>query len=496
MTVGGLRVEDAMQPAARARVASMIRQRLLRVGLTETVREWVAACVGETDEREHRRLVQLATFAARVENQGPVEPQRFIELVEQTDVPDEAAAPIQVMNIHQSKGLEFDFVVLGELDGRFGSSRSPLAAFDRPDDGSPPQRVIRWIWEARRSALPAELAAIFDAQKQREGVEALCLLYVAMTRARRGLTCVVEAPRKGASKVSWAKLLQEALVPEGADASEAATEALEPASQAEVLVALGDREATLMAMATPKMGQSASMAVSAAMASVREHLPPAEPTEFDLSTARTLTAPPSADSEEDPAAALRIDPILRHEAIDRGTALHVCFAVVKWLGEFVLDEAGLLANLAMALPRRNASWLLERVAEFRAMLEAPGIREALARRAAPSPQVEVLREAAFLRLTPEGVQRGTIDRLVLWRHQEAPSGPPIAAEIVDFKTGRSGLRDPERLEAWLAERTASYRGQLRAYAEAVVEQWRVPPEAIETTLVFVDEGVARRVRLR
>ena len=48
----------------------------------------------------------------------PYEAGDFIEMVSATKVEDPSAADVRVMNIHQSKGLQFDIVVLPELDGR------------------------------------------------------------------------------------------------------------------------------------------------------------------------------------------------------------------------------------------------------------------------------------------------------------------------------------------------------------------------------------------
>ena len=516
---GGLAPADVASGPARGRVAAAIRHRILRVGLAEAIRSWVADIAAATDERERRRLVQLAMLAARAETQGPVGIAAFIELVERVGVPDEAAAPIQVMNVHQSKGLEFDLVVLAELDKGLVVG-SPVAAFDRPDDGSAPTRVVRWVPAKARASLPVELTALFTEQRQREAMEALCLLYVAMTRAKRGLVMVVDASAKGRSRASWAALVRERLAVEvdagsdigaegGAHASPASGAPVGDAASEAVLARRGDREGTLgfLRRMTGTAGQDAAEVRTVGSAAgqvplVGQALPAAPasvvvPGAASGSGGRTMVAPPSTEAVGDPAAPLRVDLAVRRDAADRGVAVHACFACVEWLEGFAMSDEALTevvgaAMRAAGVDGRSSTWCAERVREFRAMLARPQVaavlRDGLDR--------EVRRERPFLRLTANGVQRGVIDRLVLSRGA-APDGGDggscVSAEIVDFKTGRCPSRDPAQVQAYLAERVRGYAGQMRAYAEAVAEDWRIPRERVVTTLAFVDEDAVVRM---
>jgi len=480
---GGISREDVFSSAARGRVAAAIRQRVLRVGLPEAIRTWVSECAEACDERQRRRLIQLARLAARVESRAPADLNRFVEIVERVAIPDESADPIQVMTIHQSKGLEFDLVVLAELDQAFARGTF-AAAFDRPADGSPPTRVVRWVDQKRRAALPESVAEVFDDQRQREGLESLCLLYVAMTRARRGLVCVVDGPRSHKPRESWAALLRERLCPREPSSEDAAGSASE-CDEAGVLARIGDRGATLNALCTAEATQAARAHVA------DEQVPAPTPgvaVESPFGRA-LLAAPASAERDaEDSASLLGIDLAARREATDRGTALHLCLSKVRWIEEFERGgEEGdqtLLTALRAALPGRPAAWCQERVREFQALLKVPEIRAVLSR-GNPSQPRRVLCEATFLRLTDEGVQRGVIDRLVLIG--EGSSGAPLEAEVVDFKTGRSPQRDPQAVQEWIEGRAAGYRGQLEAYIDAVASEWRVPRHAIRAPLVFGGE---------
>ena len=86
---------------------------------------------------------------------------------------------ISVMTIHRAKGLEFDTVLLPELSEKFIRSVSPKT-MNWAENGS--VKTMPFIGEALRSIDPRFVAAD-EAMQRAEYGEALCLLYVALTRA-------------------------------------------------------------------------------------------------------------------------------------------------------------------------------------------------------------------------------------------------------------------------------------------------------------------------
>lgn len=100
-------------------------------------------------------------------------------------------AAVQVMTIHKSKGLGFDVVVLPHI----------------PDDVTPATQkfvVARdngWISETPPSWARNLIPEMRDAEKRwgaSQRYEAICTLYVAFTRAKRGLYVMVKKPAKDA----------------------------------------------------------------------------------------------------------------------------------------------------------------------------------------------------------------------------------------------------------------------------------------------------------
>ncbi|TAG08976.1 MAG: hypothetical protein EAZ42_08600 [Verrucomicrobia bacterium] len=111
------------------------------------------------------------------------------------------SATIQVMTIHKSKGLGFDVVIIPQVpkekipnSGHFEFALSDACICD-----APPQ----WV----RKMTP-EIKSLEEAWEKKQGYEAMCLLYVAITRAKRGLYLFLEKPAKAddadkATLVNW-----------------------------------------------------------------------------------------------------------------------------------------------------------------------------------------------------------------------------------------------------------------------------------------------------
>ena len=90
---------------------------------------------------------------------------------------------IKVMTIHRSKGLGFDYVVLPlyEHDSLNAESNGPLVGdgWVLPDPGAKVAKAV------------GGLEAAYRLRKDRAEQEALCTYYVAMTRAKRGMTIIL-----------------------------------------------------------------------------------------------------------------------------------------------------------------------------------------------------------------------------------------------------------------------------------------------------------------
>ncbi len=121
---------------------------------------------------------------------------RWLEALEIPQAPGTAA--VQVMTIHKSKGLGFDMVVLPATD----DTQVPDLGDFRVARGEGPwvlETPARWV----REMVPA-LAAAEQTWADDQRYEAMCVLYVALTRAKRGLYVLLpEVPATRKDAQSW-----------------------------------------------------------------------------------------------------------------------------------------------------------------------------------------------------------------------------------------------------------------------------------------------------
>jgi ATP-dependent helicase/nuclease subunit A len=201
---------------ASAKAAANIRRRLLDEGLGATVADWAERLSPHLGEREQDRLRQLVEFAFVQDAAATLRPSEFADLVGRMVFEDPAAAQVRVMTIHQSKGLEFDVVVLPELDEKLvGQTPSSVAWASEP--GGMIDGVVRYVDKSVQALLPAKVRDAFEERVVKESREALCLLYVALTRAAHALL-VVNAPsptNERSLPLTLAGVLRGAVGPQG-----------------------------------------------------------------------------------------------------------------------------------------------------------------------------------------------------------------------------------------------------------------------------------------
>ena len=98
---------------------------------------------------------------------------------------------IKIITIHRSKGLGFDYVILPlyEHDALTKEANGPLIGDDwiLPDPGAKAARIVGGLGDA------------YALRKNRAELEALCTYYVAMTRAKIGMTIICRPPAKTAN---------------------------------------------------------------------------------------------------------------------------------------------------------------------------------------------------------------------------------------------------------------------------------------------------------
>jgi len=424
-------------------------------------------------------LMQLVELAYAYESQASVRTDDFIALVRQKRIQDPGAADIRVMSVHQSKGLQFDIVVLPELDVKMGG-QPPQIVVDRPSPVEEIDRVCRYVSQSQQMLLPQAFQEMFAAGKRQLIEESLCVLYVAMTRAIHAMHIIVAPSRVNEKTIpdTWAGVLRAALS-EGKSA--------EPQT---LLYEHGDSQwfTKLKTTATPKPmpGEEQPQIIRLAECSRQA------PRGLDRRSPSQLEGGPRIDL----ARQLRLD---ASPQLDRGTLLHAWFQQIEWLDDGRPEE-DTLRRIA-AEPRYRGLNVDELLKVFYASLENPAIRQALSRSTYQKPAVaaqnclihapdgssqwrwQVWRERPFAVRQDNTILNGSIDRLTALY-----DGPRIvAADVMDFKSDALPSDNPQAVAA----RVEFYRPQLEAYRLAVAKLCRLAPEQISLRLLFITGGFER-----
>ncbi|MBX9654607.1 hypothetical protein K2Y11_13410 [bacterium] len=161
-------------------------------------------------------LEQLIEQAIEYEDDGSLRPSAFVRHVEMTKVEDPSRSTIRVMTVHQSKGLEFDIVVLPELDKPL-RGQPPRFVVDRKDPTSPIDAICRYTNQEEQRLLPEKFRKIFEGHKEADYIESLCILYVALTRAIHSLHMIIAPGKPNEKKLpaTFSGVVRGAVCPSG-----------------------------------------------------------------------------------------------------------------------------------------------------------------------------------------------------------------------------------------------------------------------------------------
>lgn len=456
--------------------AQRLRLQLFQQGFGAFVQHCATLLEPSCDASEFRRLRQLGTLAEQYDAIAPaVRTQEFIEFVERQRVHEPSDARVRVMTIHQSKGLQFDTVILCECDRPL--TKPPQMLTWIPEPGAPPAAVALSRSQQLRDLFPEKLLQAWQQTHARALNEALCLLYVAVTRAVSGLHIIIR-PRlaKSAEKQppkTFAGLLRAALADGAAPDPET------------VLFAHGDPDWFRSIPSKPAPANSSNVATIPRQIRFVEH-----------KSRRRL--PRVTPSQHRSAHDVRLRDVLHvgpTPARQRGTLIHAWMEQIEWLDDGLPSEESL-----KTLGHQQGvddSVIQDCLREFQRMLNRPQVRELLSRQsslqatslavsaeckadilAAPV-EIQVDNELPFSVIREGALMSGTIDRLVRITRGDLT----LAAEIIDFKTD-SLLNDVVAIN----ERVAYYRSQLQSYIDAIQQIEQLAPDQISAKLVMLQLG--------
>lgn len=511
--------QNYADPTTGRRVSLHIRRCVEIGGLGRFVAELADLLFPLCDARGRERLEKLIELAFRYQESEPnVRLDRFIKTVRETKIESPSDSTLRVMSLHKSKGLEFDIVVLPELDAPLDRFRSSFVV-GRKTPTSPIETALRSVPQDVQNLLPQEFQALFENALTERFEEALCLLYVALTRPVRSLIAIV-SPKKNASNTpSFASILRAGLAPNAPVFPEGSPFY----GKAQTIFASGVSNWSQFD-APPRQSSP-----TPSPPSVFEPLAlPARTPSIDATVAVSEVATPSVCpppperrllfQRETPTGGRSPRRWSRPGSFALGKALHACFEEVRWLDVDGKPNELLLRERLKALGC-DATDVRRTLERFDEICETPFVQNLLSlsrynvcNAGSPSndaassavslvpeiaaPTWEIFRERPFSFLSSDGrLWRGAIDRLVLLRD----GGRVVGADVIDFKTDRlsaqqvaSSAVDSSTPFPRLpdAETLTAYRRQLEVYGAVVGAWFSLPPERISLRLAFVSEGFA------
>lgn len=449
-----------LQSAAESdALARELRRQLFTDGYGKFTYEWAKRLVGACGRRDLSRLQQLVEMAYQFQERSTLRADDFVHWVRHQRQLDPSAATVRVMTVHAAKGLEFDSVVLPELDTSL-AGQSP-AFVVRHNEKLQVEFVCRYVDHDLEQLLSADEQRAFKQDRQQRVEESLSLLYVALTRAVHALYLFIPGPRQNKESGRWYNLLQQTLAPD------------KPWAENALLYEHGDpawaRHFKKTAMTPPELDERKPITFSTVPTERRrglEHIAPSRREGKAMVVLDRLFQPSEGTG------------------LAAGTLYHAWFESIEWLDDGVPTENDLRAiaqRMRADLPPETWRDLDRLLANFRAWLEKPALRAILSRSAyADRKSLQVERERPFLVREGTKFWNGTLDRIV-WLGDGKQTA---AADVIDYKTDDLPPGD----EQALADRTEHYRPQLEAYRGAVARLAKLPAERITTRLVFAAVG--------
>ncbi|NBQ57980.1 MAG: hypothetical protein EBU32_06275 [Opitutaceae bacterium] len=204
LEVEGLVGSDALTLRVLAEVQAL--------GFAGTLESWLrrleSALKDDEFSRERGRL--LVAAAERFDEGGSRDVAEFLEFMEAYTVREaDTLGVVRVMTVHKAKGLGFDLVILPDLEGKTLASRRSGLAVQRTED-----RSVEWVLDLPNKIFAKYepvLASHMAVAESEAAYENLCLLYVAMTRAKRAMILVTEPTKNTSKSQNFTRLLHDAL---------------------------------------------------------------------------------------------------------------------------------------------------------------------------------------------------------------------------------------------------------------------------------------------
>jgi len=420
-------------------------------GFRPALREW-AARLGAHDDFGRLRLQQMLEIAGQFDNRFDRNISLFIKTVESYGMREasEAKGCIHIMTIHQSKGLGFDMVILPDLnDNKKMNSAGTIDFLTGHADGANAPAWLLTVPDRKTAECDPTLKQSLDESDDLATLDNLCVLYVAMTRAKKALYMITRIQNK--KFFNMAGLLQEQL------ATDESSKRIVPIGglDVDILYATGDSN-------WYEKEKTVKTSIKPAIKSIKPAIP--------RQTRRAVLNKIEPSLEE--TLSLKASWLFKAESPEVlyfGSAIHELLREVEWSDD--CNPGKIIHDWKPKYPYPDI--VLRDVKEqFKRVLTEPKIKDALSK---PAGNPELWRERGFDVILDNNWISGIFDRVVILRK---PDGTPDSAEIIDFKSNRTS--DPEAI----GKLSQIYKPQIALYRQALAQLLNLRGEKVEASLLF------------
>lgn len=461
-------LRDALRSLAADRKALPLAllEELQTLGYRDFIRAWGKrlARVQPLDGFGSRRLADLVEAAGEFEGGGGGSAADFARFVDNCNIRESGhPGAVRVMTVHQAKGLGFDVVILPDLmSGSLDAGGQTDFLVARGEGRAAPS----WALAAPRRVIADQdpvLRAAWQAADHDACFEELCVLYVALTRARHAVYAVTSFPGRSSRALTAGALLKLQL------------RGSLLAQEGRADTGLGVPAVWLWERGKPDWFAGHPPRPAAEPPYCPQRLPRGFASRISHRTCLQRVEP--SDTEHTVRAAASCFDRETGEVLEFGSAIHALLERVGWFAdtdvERVIEEWSAAADVREHI-RRDV------VEQFRKAMASPEVQAALQR---PGPDAELWREQRFEVILPiEGGSRwitGAFDRVTIRRRAD---GRARSAVILDFKSNRIGS------EQAFARAARIYGEQQSLYAQALAHILALPAQAVGRQLLFTRAG--------
>ncbi|MFC1461033.1 UvrD-helicase domain-containing protein [Verrucomicrobiota bacterium] len=452
-------------------------------GFQSFVHNWGTQLARVKDLQDFGResLDRLETAAAQFDMTGSRKVNGFLRFMERYTISEQPSSnAVRVMTVHQAKGLEFDIVILPELQDRGGSnmvkdSKTELLCAGKKSDPDWILRMPRKIIAEHDKRLKEQL----DNADAEHCFDSLCLLYVAMTRAKRGLYMITSPTGKTSDALYPSVFLKRQLV------QEQNAEQAGPAENSAYLFESGpdcpggqgrrwyekdwpEKEPERLAPVIRPLPRG--YAKQCKRRPVLHHREPSRQKDMTVNAARLFGAEST-------------------DIINFGKAIHELMAQIVWIEDADIEK---IIKDWEPFSQYDKQVTKDVITQFRTCLQSETVRKSLSRENSPSFSCASLWpdspnpwiEKRFDIVLNNELVSGTFDRVTIIRDAK---GKPLSAVILDFKS--SVVDTSSKID----EKVKDYTPQMTTYRQALSRILGLPQANIQLSLLLTRQALIRNI---